>query len=103
LASLLLPGAPIKKTALTVRAVNLELSQILDLTRNPVAAQGRFLFWNDMIERVYKSDKDGLSQSHPVVAELSTVSSRDLIHGDSNWFSCSVYGYTIFRNAISRN
>ncbi len=107
LASLLLPGTPLKKTALTVRAINLELSQILDLTRNTVAAQGRFLFWNDMIERAYKSDKDGLSQTHPVVAELSTVNARDLIHDDSNcdsnWFSCSVYGYTIFRNAILKN
>lgn len=82
LASLLLQQSDLRRTALALRAFNVELSQIRDLTKTDSIAQIRFQFWMDIIDDVYKNktevDESPNSQfkNFPVAAELQNVCSH---------------------------
>lgn len=74
LATLLIKDPVIKRCALTFRAFNVELSQVLDVTSQPVAVQGRYLFWSEVVEEIYSGDVHKNVKNQPIAAEILEVS-----------------------------
>ncbi|OWA50252.1 NADH dehydrogenase (ubiquinone) complex I, assembly factor 6 [Hypsibius exemplaris] len=66
LCCLLLPKE-LQQTAFAIRAFNVELAQIKDITRDKLIAQMRFQFWKDTLERIYSTAAPPAS---PVAKEL---------------------------------
>lgn len=79
LASLFIPSNEIRRTAFALRAFNVDLSQIRDLTKTDNLAQIRFQFWSDIIDDIYKNknhfdeSSDKTYKNFPVAAELQIV------------------------------
>ena len=86
LASLLIKQSDLRRTALALRAFNVELSQVRDLTKSDSTAQIRFQFWLDIIDDIYKSKDqfegtpDQRYQHFPVAAELQNVKTASYIN-----------------------
>lgn len=57
----------------------MELSQVLDIASQPVAVQGRYLFWSEVIEEIFSGDVHQSVLKNPVAAELLEVSLSDVI------------------------
>lgn len=52
-ATLFISDEEIRRTAFALRAFNVELAQIRDITRTNELAQIRFQFWQDVIDEIY--------------------------------------------------
>lgn len=65
LATLLLPQRT-RPAALAVRAFNVELAQIQDVTTQPVIAKMRLQFWRETLDQIYK----GNTPEQPIAVEL---------------------------------
>ena len=63
----------LKRTGFAIRALNVELAQVVDLTSTPPTAKGRFLFWNSVIEDIYNLKESAAVHGHPVASELKRV------------------------------
>lgn len=67
-----------RDSAFAVRAINVEMAQIRDATREQLAGQMRYQFWHDAIELIYA----GRSSRHPVTAALmAAIERHDLPQG----------------------
>lgn len=67
-----------RDAAFAVRAINVEMAQIRDATREQLAGQMRYQFWQDAIELIYA----GRPSRHPVTAALAdAVERHDLPQG----------------------
>jgi NADH dehydrogenase [ubiquinone] 1 alpha subcomplex assembly factor 6 len=63
----------LKRTGFALRAFNVELAQVFDLTSTPTTARGRFMFWTSAVEDIYSSQKSAAFDNNPVIAELRRV------------------------------
>lgn len=75
LSTLLIKDSLVKRSAFAFRAFNVELSQVLDVSSQPVAIQGRYLFWNQIIDEIYSGNAIKNVGSNPIISELNQVSS----------------------------
>lgn len=79
LSSLLISNLQLRRQAIALRAFNIELAQIADVTSNQVAATGRLEFWQGIINLLYDEKeshtKNAYISSNPVILELYSVSS----------------------------
>ena len=57
--------------------MNIELSQVLDLTSTPTTAKGRFLFWSSVIDDIYSSGDSTAVHGNPVASELKQAIFHD--------------------------
>lgn len=80
MASLLISHCELRRTAFALRAFNVELAQIRDLTKSNMISQVRFQFWLDTIDDLYsnKSNQfDNLEENNfnnfPIAFELKRV------------------------------
>lgn len=79
LASLLIAPDDLRRAAFALRAFNVELAQIRDLTKTDAIAQMRFQFWSDLVDEMYaeKGNTDGTPNlkyaRFPVASELYDV------------------------------
>ncbi|KAI1292201.1 NADH dehydrogenase (ubiquinone) complex I, assembly factor 6 -like protein [Halotydeus destructor] len=74
LAILLIPNEQVKRAAFAVRALNVELSQIPDLTKNQQISQMRYLFWSEILDDVFgKRSSESHYVNQPVAKELYKV------------------------------
>lgn len=58
------------RTSFAIRSLNIELSQVLDLTSTPTTAKARFLFWSAVIDDIYSSGDSPAVHGNPVASEL---------------------------------
>lgn len=80
LSSALIVNHQLRRTAFTLRAFNVELAQIRDLTTSDSTAQIRFQFWLDIVDEIYAKKTGKLAESiggryqdFPVAFELQRV------------------------------
>jgi NADH dehydrogenase [ubiquinone] 1 alpha subcomplex assembly factor 6 len=64
----------VRRSAFALRALNVELAQVLDVTSNPMTASGRFAFWSDVVEQMFAPEKSSRFDGHPIARELRSVS-----------------------------
>ncbi|XP_027197644.2 LOW QUALITY PROTEIN: NADH dehydrogenase (ubiquinone) complex I, assembly factor 6 homolog sicily [Dermatophagoides pteronyssinus] len=57
-ATLFISDEEIRRTAFALRAFNVELAQVRDITRTDELAQIRFQFWHDVIDEIYLISSD---------------------------------------------
>ena len=70
-----------KRSALAFRAFNVELSQVIDVTSQPVAVQGRYLFWSEVIDEIFSNDTHRSIKNQPIADELYEVHNNMHFHG----------------------
>lgn len=76
LALLLIKDAKIKQHAFAIRAFNVELSRVHDVTTETKIAEMRMKFWEDAVDRIYGDSERKSIPDHAVVKQLKLVSFR---------------------------
>ena len=76
LATLMLKQPDVGKTGFAIRALNVEVAQVQDVTSNPAIALARFSFWYDVLEDLYSESDGGRFSGNPVAKSLKEVSIR---------------------------
>ena len=78
-ASIAISNTRVRRQAIALRALNIELAQIADITSAEVAATGRLEFWQGIINLLFDEKeshtRNAYIANHPVVLELYHVSS----------------------------
>jgi NADH dehydrogenase [ubiquinone] 1 alpha subcomplex assembly factor 6 len=75
LSTLLIRDQHVRRFAFAIRAFNVELAQVGDVTSTEHSARGRYAFWTDVIDEIFRNQASGDSHhsafaSQPVVKEL---------------------------------
>lgn len=73
LALLLIKDAKLKQYAFAIRAVNVELARVHDVTTESKIAEMRMKFWEDAVDRIYGDSENKTIPDHPVVKQLKIV------------------------------
>lgn len=74
LALLLIKDPKLKQHAFAIRAVNIELARVHDVTTETKIAAMRMKFWEDAVDRIYGDSEKCSIPDHPVVVQLKRVS-----------------------------
>lgn len=74
LALLLIKDPKLKQHAFAIRAVNIELARVHDVTTETKIAEMRMKFWEDAVDRIYGDSEKSSIPDHPVVVQLKRVS-----------------------------
>lgn len=114
MATLYIKNDELRRTAFALRAFNVELAQVRDLTKSDQLAKIRFQFWLDIIDDIYKNKADNTAllsmlsnfNNFPVAYELNEVSFSVFV---LNFFElktmsqCRFYPAATYQNIGSRN
>ncbi|RWS23359.1 Squalene/phytoene synthase-like protein, partial [Leptotrombidium deliense] len=92
LATALINDSFMRRTAFAVRALNVELSQIRDLTTNETSAQMRFQFWLRLITDIFEGIEvpTASSGSQPIAAEIQKCFLASQKTLSKRWFLCLI-------------
>ena len=74
LASLLISRPRVRLTAIALRALNVELSRVLDVASSPATVAARFAFWSAAVDSLFATEAALAYEGNPVVRELRSVS-----------------------------
>lgn len=73
MATLLIASPKVRQTGFSVRALNVELAQVLDATSSPTTASARFAFWSDVVEHLFSPHPSQRYDGNPLVRDLQMV------------------------------
>lgn len=73
LALLLIKDENLRRHAFTIRALNIELARVHDVTTENKIAEMRMKFWEDAVDRIYGDSETKSIPEHPVVKQLKKV------------------------------